>query len=332
MHIQSGAHRKETGIVYKKTIGMYLINVDGRKVTCELSPRLRKELVYPTADPSSLSHIVVAVREVDVVDPVAVGDVVTFVDNEDGTGLIVEVQDRKSRFARRSAVSQPGKHAREQVIVANVDQVVPVMAAAQPVPKWNLLDRYLASAESLDLPSLVVITKTDLVRDGSDLDMEAAYLRKIGYQVILTSVVNGRGIDEVRQALRGKLSVLVGKSGVGKSSLLNAIQPGLGLRVNEVNRVTGKGKHTTTHLETVSLDFGGAVVDTPGMREFGLWDVGQHDLGLFFPEMRPHIGKCKFGLDCAHESEPGCTIRKAVEAGEISERRYESFLRMKEEL
>jgi ribosome biogenesis GTPase len=222
-----------------------------------------------------------------------------------------------------------------------------VFAAANPAPKWNMLDRYLASTESLDLPALIVITKLDLLQaaDGStetELGTIVEEYRQIGYPVLLTSSVTGEGLDELRQALRGRVSVLVGKSGVGKTALLNALQPGLGLRVNAVSQVTGKGKHTTTYLEMFPLEFdnhepsdtnfGGSIVDTPGVREFGLWDVNEDDLALFFPEMRPFVGHCKFGLDCQHNEEPGCAIRKAVATGRISPRRYQSYIRLKEEV
>jgi ribosome biogenesis GTPase len=219
----------------------------------------------------------------------------------------------------------------EQVIVANIDQVAPVFAAANPPPKWNMLDRYLVSAESLSLPSLVVITKADLAKgDGGSLDGNLDQVlqeyRHIGYHVIVTSIVNGQGLDELKEALHDRITVLVGKSGVGKTSLLNALQPGLGLRVNEVSQATGKGKHTTTNMQMFSLNIGGAIVDTPGMREFGLWEAKDQDMALFFPEMKPFVGTCKFGLDCHHKNEPGCAIRKAVSEGLISSQRYQSFL------
>jgi ribosome biogenesis GTPase len=147
------------------------------------------------------------------------------------------------------------------------------------------------------------------------------------------SAVTGKGLDEFKESLCGRVSVFVGKSGVGKSSLLNALQMGLGLRIRSVGQgKQGKGRHTTSHLEMFPLDFGGAVVDTPGMREFGLWDVGRDDLALFFPEMRPLVGRCKFGLDCRHDSEPGCTIREAVLDGRVHPLRYRSFMRLQEEL
>jgi ribosome biogenesis GTPase / thiamine phosphate phosphatase len=244
------------------------------------------------------------------------------------------VLPRRNKLARRSAVPMPSARPFEQVIVANVEQVVPVFAAAKPVPKWHLLDRYLVSAESAGLDALICITKVDLVQDetgrlNEEIETAAETYRNIGYRVILASSVTGQGLPELKQALQERVSVLLGKSGVGKTSLLNALQPGLGLRVNEVSRVTGKGKHTTTHLEMFPLEFGGAIVDTPGIREFGLWDVDEEDLAHFFPEMRPYLGSCRFGLDCSHNEEPGCSIRKAVSAGKISPFRYQSYMRLK---
>jgi ribosome biogenesis GTPase len=279
-------------------------------------------------------HHAQPIRALERADPITVGDMVQFIKGEEGAGTILEVLPRRNKLARQSAVPMPSARPFEQVIAANVDQVVPVFAAASPAPRWNLLDRYLVSAESSGLPSLICITKLDLAKSGDgelndELCTEVEEYRRIGYPVILASAVTGEGVNDLKEALRGRLSVFLGQSGVGKSSLLNAIQPGLGLRVNEVSRVTGKGKHTTTHLEMFSLNFGGDVVDTPGVREFGLWDVEEDDLALFFPEMQPLVGRCKFGMDCEHDEEPGCAIRKAVTAGKISPRRYRSYLKLK---
>ena len=322
------------GVVYKKSIGTYTVCTQGRAVPCSLSTLLRKELVYSSDNPNIHHRQVQAVKCLDNVDPVAVGDSVRCVDAQDGTGMIVEILPRRSKLTRRSPVPSPGNHPFEQVIVANLDQVAPVFAAANPVPKWNMLDRYLVSAESLRLPVVICITKLDLVTDrDQEASLEAATTeyRRIGYPVILTSVVSGLGLDEFKQSLQGRTTALVGKSGVGKTSLLNTIQPGLGLRVNEVSRVTGKGKHTTSHMEMFPLVFGGAIVDTPGVREFGLWEIEQADLALYFPEMRPWVGQCRFGLDCQHDTEPGCAIREALAEGKVSMRRYHSYLVLKAE-
>jgi ribosome biogenesis GTPase len=322
------------GSVYSKELGEYHVAVDGRLIACALSSRLRKELVYPTADPHSVRRKVQQVKALKHVDPLAIGDQVRLVEAGDGTGLIVERLPRRNQLSRRSAIPMPGAHTFEQVVVANVDLVVAVFAAAQPQPKWNLLDRYLAAAEAHDLPALVCITKLDLARDEhgrmeEELAAVAQEYRRIGYDVILTSAVTGEGLEALREMLRGRLSVAVGKSGVGKSTLLNALQPGLGLRVNPVNTRTGKGVHTTTNLQTFPLESGGALVDTPGAREFGLWDVHPDELAWCFPEIRPYLGQCRFGLDCSHDEEPGCAVRRAVVAGQISARRYRSYLRLK---
>jgi ribosome biogenesis GTPase len=227
----------------------------------------------------------------------------------------------------------PGQRVFEQVIVSNADLVLPVFAVADPAPKWGLLDRYLVSAEAAELPPLIVINKLDLAWKHPSLEDEIEVYRRIGYPVLLVSAATGEGIEELKRALQGKLAVLVGKSGVGKTSLLNAIQPGLGLRVKAVSRSElGKGRHTTTHLEMFELGFGGALVDTPGIREFGLWDIPAEELAYLFPEMADHVGRCKFGMSCRHDREPGCAIRKAVMEGAISPYRYQSYLHLREEL
>jgi ribosome biogenesis GTPase len=324
----------EQGVVYKKNVGKYQVHSNGSVVDCSISSRLRKELIYPTADPNSLPHKVRQVKEIKHVDPVAIGDQVLYVEAPGSAGVIVRVLPRRNWLSRRTAVPMPGAHPFEQVIVANVDQAVIVFAAARPQPKWNMLDRYLVSSEAHLLPAIICITKLDLARDrdGSlEFELEATLdeYRRIGYPVVLTCALTGEGLVELRQALQNRVSVLVGKSGVGKTSLLNLLQPELGLRVAEVGRKTGKGMHTTSHLEMFSLAFGGALVDTPGMREFGLWDLDATALISCFPEMRPLAGKCRFGMDCQHDDEPGCEVRKAVSSGRISVKRYQSYLRLK---
>jgi ribosome biogenesis GTPase / thiamine phosphate phosphatase len=326
----------DQGVVIKKNIGSCHVRTNEAVVVCAISTRLRKQLVYPSADPTSLRHTVREVRINDHSDPVAVGDTVRFADTNDGRGLITEVLPRRNRLARRDPY--PGMHKFEQVVVANVDYVIPVFAAANPTPKWGLLDRYLSSAESLDIPPMVVITKLDLVGDSEgsvneELQRGIQLYRRIGYPVLLTSSITGEGLDELRDRLKGKVSAFVGKSGVGKTALLNALEPGLGLRVGEVGEGRiGKGRHTTTAAEMVGTAFGAFIVDTPGMREFGLWDMERDDIVRSFPEMRPFMGMCKFGMDCSHDQEPGCAIRKAVMSGEIDPHRYQSYLRLKEEV
>ena len=324
----------DTGIVFRKTTGHYTVHANGRDIDCVLSSLIHKQLIYPTADPTSLRHRVQEVRKIDHVDPIAIGDRVRFIpiaEARQNRGLITEVLPRLSKLSRPAPV--PGQRVFEQVIVSNVDLVLPVFAVADPTPKWGLLDRYLVSAKSSKLPVLIVITKLDLAWKNKDFDSDLEAYRRTGYPIQLVSANTCEGIEELKRTLQGKTSVLVGKSGVGKTSLLNAIQPGLGLRVKEVSKgEQGKGRHTTTHLEMFRLDFGGTIVDTPGMREFGLWEVSGEELAYLFPEMANHVGKCKFGLSCHHDTEPGCAIRKAVMAGEISPHRYKSYMNLRREL
>lgn len=328
MNIQD---KDDTGVVFRKTTGHYTVRTHGRELDCVLSSLIHKQLIFPTADPTSLRHRVQAVREIDHVDPVAIGDRVRYVEAGDGTGMIIEILPRDSKLSRPAPV--PGQRVFEQVIVANADLIVPVFAVTNPAPKWGLLDRYLVSAEASDVPALIVINKLDLAWKNTSFEAEIEIYRRIGYPVLLVSAATGEGVEELRQALRGKQSVLVGKSGVGKTSLLNAIQPGLGLRVKAVSQgELGKGRHTTTHLEMFELDFGGTLVDTPGIREFGLWDIPAEELAYLFPEMAEYVGQCKFGLSCQHDREPGCAIRKAVTAGAISPYRYQSYMNLRGEL
>jgi len=327
------------GTVYKKNIGAYTVHTPDGIAACGLSSRLRKEFEYTNAGGQSQRRVVKNVREIEHVDPIAIGDQVSFVETQAGSGMIVEVLERRNRLSRKTAAPMPGAHTFEQVIVANIDQVAPVFAAANPPPRWNMLDRYLVAAEASNLPILICITKFDLVQSEEgqvdrDVMAEIEMYRRIGYRVVTVSSYTGFGLEVLKVELQGRTSVFVGKSGVGKSSLLNTIQPGLGLKVKEVSQLTGKGRHTTSHLEMFPLHVDGmegAIVDTPGTREFGLWDVDEDDLALFFPEMKPFVGKCRFGLDCQHNEEPGCAIRKAVTSGMISPRRYQSFLRLKED-
>ena len=321
----------DTGVVFRKTTGHYTVHVNGRELDCVLSSLIHKQLIYPTADPTSLRHRVQEVREIEHVDPIAIGDRVRFVDAGPGRGMITEILPRLSKLSRPATA--PSQHVFEQAIVANVDLILPVFAVADPTPKWGLLDRYLVSAESSKLPVLIVITKLDLAWKNKELDADLAIYRRAGYPIQMISASTGEGIEELKQVLQGKMSVLVGKSGVGKTSLLNAIQPGLGLRVKAVSKgEQGKGRHTTTHLEMFELEFGGTIVDTPGIREFGLWEIAGEELAYLFPEMARYVGQCKFGLSCQHDREPGCAIRKAVVAGEISPHRYKSYMNLRSEL
>ena len=321
----------DVGVVFRKTLGHYTVHANGREIDCSLSSLIHKQLIFPTADPTSLRHKVQEVREIQHVDPVAIGDRVRYVEAGDDRGMIVEVLPRLSKLSRPAPV--PGQRVFEQVIVSNAELVVPIFAVANPAPKWGLLDRYLVSAEAAEIPALIVINKLDLAWKNPGFEAEIEIYRRIGYPVLLVSVSTGEGIEKLKRVLQGRQSVLVGKSGVGKTSLLNAIQPGLGLRVKAVGQgELGKGRHTTTHSEMFALECGGALVDTPGIREFGLWNIEAEELAYLFPEMADYVGRCKFGLSCRHDQEPGCAIRKAVMAEAISPYRYQSYMNLRREL
>lgn len=328
------------GILYKRAAHLYYVRADGHTIPCTLSTRFGKDNGQQShkSKKKAASH---KNNRNDRIpynpDPLITGDRVQISINPDGTGSIVTQLERRNTLYRRSAAPMPGAHAGRQLIAANIDQIVPVFAIAEPEPKWNMLDRYLVLAESQDIPALVCISKQDLASHKqpdlqAELDAIVDVYRRIGYPVCVLSTHTGQGMQAFIDALKGKTSILMGKSGVGKSSLLNAIQPGLGLDTAAISNATGKGRHTTTTLEMFPLDMGGAIIDTPGMREFGLLDIDADELADFFPEMLPYLGQCHFGMDCRHDEEPGCAIRQAVTKGAIDPRRYQSYMRIKEDL
>ena len=259
----------------------------------------------------------------------AVGDDVIIEQAERGDAwAIAEILPRRSRLARRA----PGTEYRERVVVANVDQVLVVFAAAELEPHPRMLDRFLVIAAANDIPARVAINKIDLVSEDDVRARFSAYERA-GYPLHLTSAVTGAGLYSLASALHGRVTAISGPSGAGKSSLLNAIYPGFNLRVGEISRSVNKGRHTTVGASMHPLPDpeGGFVVDTPGLREVGIWELDPRELDECFIEFRPHIEQCRFG-DCLHRAEPGCAVRDAVAAGEVSGDRYESYLRLLEEL
>lgn len=255
----------------------------------------------------------------------AVGDTVLIEPGDrGGAWAIAEIQARRSRLARRA----PGGGYGERVVVANLDQVVIVFAAAHPEPHPRMLDRFLVIAEASDIPARIVVNKVDLAT-GDPLACFAGQARA-GYALHGTSVRTGEGLAELGDLMRGRISALTGPSGVGKSSLLNALYPGLALRVGEIGAVH-KGRHTTVGAFMHPLPDGGYVVDTPGLREVGVWNVAPEALGACFIDFRPYLGQCRF-RDCRHAAEPGCAVRRAVEEGRVGAARYESYLKLLDEL
>lgn len=255
-------------------------------------------------------------------DLAAIGDRVSISAMPDATGMIEVVEERKRAIVRLDPRPQ-GVY--QQVLLANPDQVVLVFACAHPPPKLRMLDRFLVVAEKQRVPAVVVANKVDLVPNPQEI---FGLYEPLGYLVLYTSAKTGQGLDSLRRQLRGKISALAGPSGVGKSSLLNAIQPGLGLAVREVSTAINKGKHATVTREMYALEEGGYVADSPGWRALALWDTAPEELDAYFPELAPLVAQCQFS-DCTHEHEPGCAVRRAVEAGQVDPRRYDSYLRLR---
>ncbi len=239
---------------------------------------------------------------------------------------IAEIFPRRSQLARRV----PGGGHGERIVAANVDQVIVVFATAKPEPHVRMLDRFLVIAEGNNLEARIIINKMDLADEAGARDRFRAYERA-GYPVHYTSVKKRLGLDELHDALAGRTSVLSGPSGVGKSSLLNNMYPGLNLRVGEISESVNKGRHTTVGAVLHPLPDRGYVVDTPGLREVGMWGMPSEHLDGCFPEFRPSLDRCRFG-DCTHVSEPDCEVRAAVGRGDISSERYDSYAKLRAEL
>jgi ribosome biogenesis GTPase len=255
-------------------------------------------------------------------DIAALGDKVQVRELTDGTGVIEEVEKRKRAIVRLDPRPQ-GEY--QQVLLANPDQAIFVFACAHPTPRLRMLDRYLVISEKQQIPAVIVANKIDLVEKPQEL---FGLYESIGYRVIYTSAKTGEGLEEFKEMLAGKISALAGPSGVGKSSLLNAIQPGLGLNVSEVSAAMKKGRHTTVTRELFALDGGGYVADTPGWKSLALWDTQPEEIDAYFPELRELVADCQFS-DCTHIHEPGCAVRRALEEGKIHPERYESYLRLR---
>lgn len=300
-----------TGLVIKSHSGFFTVQTAEGPVISQIAGRLKQE--------KQASNLVVA------------GDTVTISLNADGTGTVESIEPRRSALSR--AKPHPEERNlltdREDILVANPDQVVLVFAVRDPAPSLRKLDRFLVVTEMNELPAIICANKIDLI--GADAAREMFHIyEEIGYRVIYTSARDNVGIDDLRALLVGKLSVLAGSSGVGKTSLLNALQPGLGMRVKDVSNWSGKGMHTTRHTELVPLDGGGYVADTPGIRSLALFDIEPAELDGYFREIAPLIHDCQFS-DCTHRNEPKCAVRAAAKDGRISPERYDSYLRLREE-
>ena len=309
-----------TGLIVKEQSGFYWVETEDRATyMCELRGRLKEE-----AKSSDIA---------------AIGDrAIISLRREEGTdvlmGLIEELAPRKSvlsRAVRTTGKRGAGQAEREQVVIANADRALFVFSAAQPPPNLKMLDRLLVAGEKSQIPDLLILlNKIDLAYPADIDEIFSAY-ELIGYPVIRTSALRGDGIDVLRSVLRDGISVFTGPSGVGKTSLLNRIQPGLGRQVKSVGQHSAEGVHTTRDSALVRLDSGGYLADTPGIRTLTVWDIEPDELDAYYVDIEPYVLDCKFS-NCTHTDEPDCAVRRAAEQGEIIQRRYQNYLDLREEL
>jgi len=301
------------GIVYKSTGSWYIVKDDAGKFW-----NARMKGVLKIGDITSTN-------------PVAVGDKVD-IEPEDSinhSAMINEIFDRHNYINRQSPRFQHQHH----IVAANLEQSILVATLKEPKTSQGFIDRFLVASEAYHVPAVIIFNKADLykAKEVEKFEKWKTMYEAIGYPVILTSVIKGLGIEEVKQILKDRTTLLSGHSGVGKSSILNTILPEIKLKTQDVSGWSGKGQHTTTFAEMFDLPFGGRIIDTPGMREFGLVDITKQELSHYFPEMRGRLTNCQFN-NCQHINEPGCAIKEAVINKEINEDRYVSYVNILESI
>ena len=295
----------DKGLVIKNTGSWYLVKTDdGSEVECKIKGNFRLKGIRST-------------------NPVAVGDRVKIVRNQEGTAFITEIEDRKNYIIRRSSNLSKQSH----IIASNLDQCMLIVTVNYPETSTTFIDRFLASAEAYRIPVCLVFNKTDRYSEDENRYLEGLInlYTTIGYQCYKVSALNNVGIDDIKNALSGKITLFSGNSGVGKSTLINAILPGKNLKTGDISNVHNKGMHTTTFSEMFPVDGGGYIIDTPGIKGFGTFDMEEEEVGHYFKEIFKFSANCKYG-NCTHRHEPGCAVREAVEKHYISESRYTSYL------
>lgn len=295
-----------TGLVIKSTGSWYQVKTDsGSVLECKIRGKFRTKGIKTT-------------------NPVAVGDSVDYkLDESSGQGVITKIHERKNYIIRKSINLSKQAH----ILAANIDQAILMVTLAKPKTYPEFIDRFLASAEAYHIPAKIIFNKVDLYDEQllKDLDHLIQLYESIGYQCYKASAKQMLGMDQIQALLKDKISVISGHSGIGKSTLINAIQPGLNLKTTEISDYHESGKHTTTFPEMHALDMGGYIIDTPGIKGFGVVDMEKDEIAHYFPEMFKILENCQF-YNCTHSHEPNCAVKQAVEAGAIAKSRYKSYL------
>ncbi len=297
----------QKGVVIRSTGSWYMVlSETGEKVDCKIKGRFRIKGIRAT-------------------NPVAVGDVVDFHLSVSGDGVITRIHERKNYIIRKATNLSKATH----IIASNLDQAIVIVSLVMPRTSTGFIDRFLVTAEAYHIPVSIIFNKYDLYDEKvkGQLDYYVDVYQGAGYNCLVTSVPDRLHLEDFREILHNRTSLLAGHSGVGKSALINAIDPKLNLKEGQISEYHEKGKHTTTFAEMLELGFGGYIIDTPGIKEFGLVEFEKEELGQRFPEMRQRMHNCRFN-DCLHVDEPGCAVLSALEKGEIAEFRYLNYLNM----
>lgn len=292
-----------SGVVVRATGSWYEVLSAGERYQCRIRGKLRLKGVRST-------------------NPVVVGDEVQCLTDEQGSHVIVDISPRRNYVIRRASNLSKESH----IIAANIDQALLLVTLRQPETALEFVDRFLVTCEAYKIPVVILLAKIDL-QEKEEVDFFRSVYEPIGYRVVEVSAVTGEGVEEVHDLLVGRTTLLSGNSGVGKSTLVQRIDPSLDIRTGDISESHHKGRHTTTFSTMYPLSEGGALIDTPGIKGFGLIDIEEEELWHYFPEMMHYGRECRF-YNCTHTHEPGCAVVAALEEGAISELRYESYLKM----
>lgn len=301
------------GLVYKSTGSWYLVKDErGKMWNARMKGVFKMDGITST-------------------NPIAVGDIVSFeMENEGESSVIINGIEGRANYITRQS---PRVRYQQHIVAANIDQSLLIATLREPRTSQGFIDRFLVACEMYHVPAFIVFNKADIYRkkELGQFGVLKDLYEQIGYSVFLVSVTKGEGVERIKEKLGGRITLISGHSGVGKSSFINAILPGRQIRTQDISGWSGKGQHTTTFAEMYDLPFEGKIIDTPGMKEFGLIDIEKPELSGYFPEMRARLNQCQFN-NCLHINEPGCAVKEAVQEGAISESRYVNYYNILESI